>query len=230
MKTVMKTALAAALLIGVGMQVQSAWAHDDDDKDIRDVVADYDYADFDEIEIIGVYELDIRKGDRFSVRTEASKKNAKNLEVSLSGDRLTLDNSDDKDGKWSGRKNNRGSVLAIITMPHLSELEVVGVATGEISAFDGGDVEIEVAGVVGDLELSGTCETLEIEMAGVGELDAKDLVCKHVEASLGGVGELSVHATESVEAEAGGIGSIDVHGKPSVQDISDGFMAKVRVR
>lgn len=195
----------------------------------RDVKTNHDLSGFDEIEVIGVYDLDIRVGEGFSVRTEANQRNADRLRVEVSGDTLVLSVKEDEDRKWGGNSQQK-SVLAIITLPTLTSLEVTGVATGSVEGIDGGNLDVAVAGVVGDLELDGRCERLTIDLAGVGELDAEDLVCQHVEATLGGVGELIVHATQSIEADAGGIGEIEVHGDPEDRDVDDGFMAKVKFR
>lgn len=216
------SAMATVLLAG------AAHAHDKKGKhDKRDVVATYDYNGFDKIEIAGVYELDIQQGNSFSIRTEATEEQAKKFEVRLRGNTLIL-GSKESEKRWNNN-NNYGSVLAVITMPRLSDLEIAGVANGKISAFDGGDLNVDIAGV-GDITLSGTCDHLEIDVAGVGEVDARDLKCDHVDAELGGVGELTVYASESVDASAGGVGTINVYGNPNVQSIDDGFLAKVRIR
>ncbi|MEM7729688.1 MAG: head GIN domain-containing protein [Pseudomonadota bacterium] len=225
----MKPYIAAVAATALSLSLAgSVFAGDRDDKTPRDVVATYDFAGFDEIEVMGVYELDIRAGDTFSVRTEATRKEARYLNVELDGRRLVLDNNDDENKNW-GRNNRNSSVLAIVTLPKLASLEVTGVATGTVSAFTDGDVDVEIAGV-GDLTLAGRCDRLDIEMAGVGSLDAQDLVCAEVEATMGGVGEMSVHATERIEADSGGIGEIEIYGNPSERDVDDGFMSKVRFR
>lgn len=223
----MKTKLIlATALVGSFAFANHAWSKDDHKK--RDVVETYNLDGFNEIEVLGVYELEIEVGKAFSVRTEASEKEAKDLKVRVSGDTLILDNSA-KDGNRWNKNNNRKAVLAVITLPSLSDLEITGVATGEVTGIDGGSLDVALQGV-GELDLSGTCDTLDIDLSGVGEIDAEDLVCEDVDASMGGVGELTVHATKSVNADAGGIGEIVVYGDPEDRDVDDGFMAKVRFK
>lgn len=217
------TAGATAVLLLAG----TASAHDSKDAD-RDVVSDYDFTNFDSIEIEGVYLLDIQDGDTFSIRTEATEEDAKWQDVTMTGRTLTLGMKKSKSKRWNKNNNSHG-VRAIITMPRLVDLEVAGVATGTISAFTGGNVDIDIAGV-SELTLSGTCDRLDIDMAGVGDVDAEALKCDDVDADLGGVGSLSVYAATSIDASAGGMGSIEVYGDPEVRDINDGFMAKVKIR
>lgn len=219
-------ASAAVALLASGAALAHEGDHDDDKK--RDVVVDYDYSGFTAIEVEGVYVLDIRAGDDYSVQTRATRKEADKFEIRLEGDTLVLANDEEKRSKsWKGRNNS--GIKVIITMPHLEDLDVAGVASGTVSAFTGGDVDLDVAGV-SSLTLEGTCDTLTVDLAGVGEMDAHDLECRHVEADMGGVGELSVYASESVDASAGGMGQIEVHGDPKDRDVSDSFMAKVRFR
>jgi hypothetical protein len=230
MNKFIQTASATALiLVGAGHAFahNHKGDHDHDKSDKRSVVASYDFSGFDSIDVEGVFELDIRAGDSFSVRTEATPRQAERLEVRLDGDTLILSRDDEK--RSNGRKKNNSATLVVVTMPQLRDLDVAGVATGEVSAFQGGDVDVDVAGV-GDLELNGTCGTLDIDVAGVGEVDARDLVCDTVVADMGGVGELAVHATRSVEADVGGIGEINVYGNPDIRDVSDGFLSKVRFK
>lgn len=214
------TASAIAVLLMAG----SAAAHDSKDAN-RDVVADFDFKDFDSIKVSGVYLLDIREGDTFSVRTEATEKDAKWQDVTLKGRTLVLGSR-----KTSWKKNNDShGIQATITMPRLADLDVTGVATGVVSAFTGGSIDVDIAGV-SDLTLSGNCDSLDIDLAGVGDVNAEDLVCDHVDADMSGVGSLSVYAAKSINADAGGIGSIEVYGNPDQRDVDDGFMAKVKIR
>lgn len=222
MKHLLAAGATAALLMA-----GTAFAHDTKDAD-RDVVRSFDFANFDSITIEGVYLLDIREGDTFSIRTKATEDDAKWQDVTLKGRTLSLGTKKSKNKRWNKNSDSHG-VEAIITMPRLVDLEVAGVATGTISAFTGGNVDIDIAGV-SELTLSGTCDRLDIDMAGVGDVDAEALKCDDVDADLGGVGSLSVYAATRIDASAGGLGSIEVYGNPEFRDIDDGFMSKVKIR
>jgi len=216
-------AAAATTLLIAG----SAVAHDGDEVD-RNVVADYDFSGFDSIDVSGVYKLDVRAGDQFSVRTEATEDSAEWLEVKLKGDTLILGKKKTrKSHDWKGEHHDHG-VHVIVTMPRLVDLDVSGVATGEISAFTGGRINIDIGGV-SDLTLSGTCSRLDIDMGGVGKVDAEALKCDHVDADMGGVGKLSVYAAKSINADSSGMSKIDVYGNPSDTNVESSRMAKVNI-
>jgi hypothetical protein len=222
----MKHLLAAGATVAL-LMAGTAYAHDSKHAD-RDVISDFDFTNFDSISVEGVYLLDIRAGDTFSIRTEATDEDAKWQDVTLKGSTLHLGMKKSKSKRWNKNDNSSG-VRAIITMPRLIDLDVAGVATGTISAFTGGNVDVDIAGV-SELTLSGTCDRLDIDMAGVGEVDGQALKCDDVDADLGGVGSLSVYASTSIDASAGGLGSIEVYGDPEMRDIDDGFMSKVKIR
>lgn len=224
----MKHLLAAATIALLASGAALAHEDDYDKKQKRDVVIDHDLSGFTAIDISGVYELKVTQGDRFSVQTRSTKKEADRMEIRVRNNTLYLETDNEKGSRGWGGSNNNG-VEVIITMPQLEELDVAGIVSGEVSAFSGGDVDIDVSGI-SSVSLRGTCDTLTVDLAGMGELDARELKCRHVEADMGGMGEMSVYASESIEADAEGMGSIEVYGDPKTRDTDDTFLAKVRFR
>lgn len=221
----MKTILGAASAMALLLSTQTAAAHDDKAK--IEVEESYDLSGFDHITVEGVYHLDVKVGDRFSIETSGSKKDMAKIKVYLDGDSLVLGKKDKARGKSRG-ENNQG-VNAVVTLPRLDGIEIAGVVTGKITDIDAKSFDVDFAGV-GELSLSGVCVDMELNMAGVGELDASDLKCENVDVNLAGMGEASVYASERVDANAAGIGEITVYGKPDVVDKSSAFMSKVKIR
>lgn len=216
------TATAAVLITAC-----AAIAHDGDEI-TRDVVTDYDFSGFDQIDISGVYTVDIRQGDRFSVRTEATKDSARWSEVKMDGDTLILGKKNRKKS-WRDDDHHDHGVHAYVTLPKLVNLDVSGVTNGEISAFAGGDIEIDASGVT-NLTLSGRCGSMEIDASGVANIDAQALRCTSVEADASGVSNLEVYAESRLDADSSGMSKIGVHGNPSDTQIEDSRMAKVIMR
>lgn len=221
MKTVLGVASAMALLLSA----QTASAHDDKVK--VEIEESHALSGFDEIVVEGVYHLDVKVGEDFSVATSGSKKDMAKIDVYVEDGKLILGQKDRQREKMRG-DNNQG-VNAIVTLPSLDGIEVAGIASGDITGIAAKTFEIEFAGV-GELSLSGTCENLDMEMAGVGELDARDLKCEDVDVELAGMGEANVYASGRINANAAGMGQINVYGKPDVVQKSSAFMSKVRIR
>lgn len=216
-----KTLIGTASAMAVLLTAPSVFAHDVE----VEVEESYDLKGFDKITIEGVYHLDVKVGDGFSVETSGTKKDMDKIHVYVENGALVLGRKDNE-----GRKNNNNhGVNAVVTLPSLKAMEIAGVVSGDVSRIDADEFELEFAGV-GELELSGKCGDLVIDMAGIGELDAKDLKCRDVEVNLAGMGEASVYASDRVDANAAGMGQIDVYGNPDVVQKSSAFLSKVRIR
>lgn len=219
--------LGVAAALGAGLMLaMPISAHEVEHDRSNDIRQSYDLSGFDAIDIRGVYELEVEVGGDFSVSTSGRAKEVKGLKVYVENGTLVLDQDNGrKNKKWN---DERKGVLAIITMPALNELEIKGVGTGDINGIDAKSFELSIGGV-GELELSGTCDTLEADMRGVGQIDARDLKCENAEATLRGVGEISLYASESVDVEAKGIGEVNVYGNPAHVEKSKGFMSGVTI-
>ena len=222
--------LSLALIAGVSLITANAAFAGDGDEVKRDVVTEYDFSGFDKVDISGVYTVEIRQGDRFSVRTEATKDKARWSEVKMKGDTLVLGKKDRKKGWWKDDDyEDQGGVHAFVTMPRLTELDVSGVTNGTVSAFSGGSIEVDASGVA-NLTLSGSCDHLEIDASGVSNIDAEALLCASVEVDASGVSNLEVYASNRIEADSSGMSEIGVHGNPADREIEDSRMAKVVMR
>lgn len=217
-KTLFGAASAIAVLIAT-----PAFAHDAK----GEVTETYDFDGFDKISVEGVYILDVRVGDDFSIETSGSKKDMAKIDVYVEDGALVLGRMNKKSFKL--RNNNSDGVHAVVTLPALNGVEVAGVATGDVANIDADSFSLEFAGV-GELGLSGTCGDLDIDMAGIGEVNAKALECESVVVDLAGMGEATVYASDRVEASAAGMGEINVYGDPEVVEKDSAFMAQVHIR
>ncbi len=218
--SISKKALIAAACVPVLLLASNVTAHEYDTGK-REVVVTHDLSGFDRIAVEGIYNLDIEVGPTFSVRTEARKKEADDVEVYVKGDTLVLGQKDDRK-----HRNNTKGVNAIVTLPSLESVEIAGIANGDIRGIDGGDFEADIAGI-SNVHFYGRCDSLDIDVAGMGDTDASKLICDDVRADLGGMGKLSVHATQSVDADMGGMGSIQIYGDPENRRTSSSPMSSV---
>ncbi|MEO1252556.1 MAG: head GIN domain-containing protein [Pseudomonadota bacterium] len=213
MKRVTTAAFAATLLASAGA------AAGDEDRITRTL----DLEGFDSIEVSGVYDIDVRVGEEFSVVLKGRVEELDRTLVTVSGG--VLDLSQDERKSW--RRKRRG-VDAYITLPSLNGIVVSGVVDGEIDGVDADDFEINISGV-GDIALAGKCQSLDAQVSGVGDLDAEGLECSVVDIRLSGVGDASVFASAEVDARVSGMGDIDVYGAPDRVSTSDSMFAKVTV-
>jgi hypothetical protein len=216
-----RTLIGTASAMAVLLTAPATFAHD-----VKiETEETYDLKGFDTITVEGVYHLDVKVGDRFSVETSGTKKDMAKIRVYVEDGALVLGRKDKKGLK----NNNNHGVNAVVTLPRLKAMEIAGVVTGDVTGIDADTFELEFAGV-GELELNGRCDDLVIDMAGIGELDAKGLKCGDVEVNLAGMGEATVYASDRVDANAAGMGQIDVYGNPDVVQKSSAFLSKVHIR
>lgn len=205
--------LLAGLIAATAIKV--AWG-DLTDVSERDRGADVsrtiEAADFDRIDIAGVVELDATVGGDYALTLTGRQEDLDRARAEVVDGVLILDTAHDE-GRV-GRKIIRHGVTARLTLPSLTGVSAAGVVDGAVTGVAGGPFTVDISGV-GNLKLSGTCDTLDADVSGVGELEAEDLKCRIVNVDVSGVGGASVYASEKVDADIAGIGKIDVYGSPA---------------
>lgn len=169
-------------------------------------------ADFDRINIAGVFELDVGVGGDYALTISGREEDLARTTAKVVDGVLILDSGErDREGK---RRFVKHGVTAKVSLPALNGVDIAGVVDGDIRGVNAENFSADLSGV-GDLNLSGTCGVFEADVSGVGDLDAEELKCRKVDVDVSGVGSASVYASESIDAEIAGIGSISVYGSPA---------------
>lgn len=226
-KTVFASLIVVAGAMGTTFAAQAHPEHDDSNSKAH-VEQDYDYRDFDKISVVGVYNMDVKVGEReYAIKTSGEARYMSHLNVYVDDGTLYLENDEDeKTRSWKG-KGHKGIDITI-TLPSLNGLEVTGIGNGEIYGIDSDEFEVEFAGL-GAMELSGRCGKLDVDYAGMGELDARNFECEDVTIDMSGMGSASVYASESIDADMSGMGNIDVYGNPKNVKKDKSFMSSVDI-
>ncbi len=201
-----KIAVATALIAG-GITLANAHETDDDDHGEK-IVKTYDLSGFDAIKVSGVYDMDVKVGESFSIRLEGPEREMERARVEVEGDMLVLGQSKKK-SRWKKRK----SVNAYITMPDLNALKVSGVTDADINGVDTDTFDLRVSGVA-DVDISGRCDLLDARISGVSDVDAQDLKCARGDVTLSGVGDMEVYTSDAIDASVSGVGDVTVYGSP----------------
>jgi len=222
MRTISKL-IGVSLATGFLFIPAAILAHEIDEK--NRVTESYDLSGFDNLDVGGVFQLDVTVGGNYSVQASGSEKEMDNLEVYVEGDALRIEN---KTKSWR-KKRNRHGVDITITMPSLAGIDIGGVGEVEISGISGGDLDIDIGGV-GEISISGNCDKLDVDIAGVGEMNARELECEDADISLAGVGEITVYASKSVDVSAMGVGEVNVYGKPEKVDKNKSFLSQINIK
>ena len=212
----------AALALAAALIPALAFAHGKDDKAHQ--TQTFDFKNFEQVSVSGVYDLDVKVGEAFSITLSGHDQEMENLKVREEDGVLHLG----KKNKKQKYKNSNG-IEASITLPNLTGLKVSGVAEGNITGIDADNFDIRVSGV-GEVTMSGRCNHMTAKVSGVGEISAKDLKCNDVHVALSGVGEADVYASKSIDVSASGVGEVNVWGKPEEVSKSKGFMSSINIK
>jgi len=207
----------------------ASFAHDPDDDENRgkEVMQEYELKGFDRIEVGGVYELNVKVGNKFSVTLEGVERDMARVDIRVENGALMLGHN--KDRKRWNRHNHHDSIAAKITLPALNGIDVSGVVDGSVDGVKSDAFELTVSGV-GDIDIAGVCKNLRARISGVGDVDAENLRCDDVDVQVSGVGDATVYASVSVDARVSGMGDIDVYGSPKKISQSGGMFSEVNIR
>ena len=174
-------------------------------------------------EAIDVY---LKKGDKESVKVEATGTELSNVLTEVNGTTLKIHM---RDGNFRGRK----SVKVYVTFTQLDKLSASSAANLfsadaikssklEISVSSAGSVEVKLesesvsvsASSAGKTVLEGKTQSLEIEAASAGDIDAYNLDSENVNASVSSAGSAKISVSKELEAHASSGGSIRYRGNP----------------
>lgn len=190
----------------------------------EDVMRTLELADFDRLDIGGVFELDVTVGGDYSVTLSGPANEIERVTANVADGGLVLARRDNH----RIRLGKNQSVSARIVMPFLRAIDISGVVSGAVRGVDSDELSVAISGV-GNVNLTGTCGTLRAAVSGVGDLEARDLQCRKVKVTVSGVGHAGVYASEEISATISGMGDIDVYGSPAAVETSGGMFAKISV-
>lgn len=193
-----------------------------------DVTRNIEAADFTEIAVSGVFEIDVTVGGDYAVTLSGKEEDIARTKVEVDGGRLVLDSLDRKEKRRA--KFIKHGVTAVISMPALNAIDIEGVVEGDVRGVNADTFTADIAGV-GELEIAGSCVTLDADVSGVGEFDAEELECRTVRIDLSGIGGAKVFASETVDADVTGIGKIEIYGSPAnVSKSQSGPFGRISVK
>jgi hypothetical protein len=226
--------LSIALAIASGFQSCVYINKDEDIPPRGEATRDYDFRNFDELEIGDAMQVHVVAGSTF--------------EVTATGERNDLDdlNIFVQDGKLTARYNNswkkRQRMDIDITMPDLAGVDFSGAVNAEITGFENlPSVEIDLSGASQcDFDGSGTTLKFELngasrlnvfgkmkfmdgEASGASQLNAFDLETEESDLEVSGASNAKVWVTRLLDVKASGASNVRYRGNPKVEkEVSGG--------
>lgn len=200
----------------------------------------YKVGNFQQIEVHGSYDVDVRTGANAGVSARGSEKLLENTVVEVEDGKLVI-RPERNSSWWHG---SSGHATFTVTVPQLNSAGLAGSGDMKIDRVHGGDFEGQIGGSgnlelgsvdVGNLKLSvagsgdakaggGKAQSVEFNIAGSGNIDTGAVQAQDAKVSLAGSGDAKAHASRAAEISILGSGDVEISGgaKCSVSKMGSG--------
>jgi phage shock protein PspC (stress-responsive transcriptional regulator) len=190
--------------------------------------------DFKEIELKGVFDVIIHKGDEYSIAINGNDEQQKLYDVNQYGDKLEIYYRTKRNKFWNRTFAQKEFVTLEITLPSLEKLEVTGAGKMSIKGFEENEMHIELTGAMSGeanllvdqlhytssgpiaFELNGHGDYLEASLSGPSQLKADDFKLSRASITAHGLAQVSVNPTETLEIDKDFTSNVKYNGNPEV--------------
>ena len=195
------------------------------------VSRNYQVGAFDQIEVAGPYNVQVRTGANPSVSARGPEKMIDHMTVEVHDGKLVIRTERQK-GWFHTGWNFHGNVELTVTVPELHGAAIAG--SGDIKVdqvrgdhFDGSvagsggldvgsldvqNLKLAIAGSGGVKAGSGKAQNANFEIAGSGDIDAKGIQVQTADVSIAGSGNIAANATGTADVSIMGSGDVQLTG------------------
>jgi len=195
------------------------------------VSRNYQVGNFQQIEVAGPYDVQVRTGANPSVSARGAEKLLEHTVVEVQGDKLTI-HPEEHHGWFNFNFGSHGKTVFTVTVPQLSAATLAGSGDMNVDTIRGDRFEATLAGA-GDMGIgsvnvqqlklsmagsgdakvgSGQAQSAEYTVVGAGGIDARGLVTQQLKVSIAGAGDVRAHATGAADVNIMGAGDVEVSG------------------
>ena len=190
--------------------------------------------DFNSIDLKGIFDVRIQRGDNFAVEIKGPENERKRYDVYVNGETLVIDFDDTRKLFWKRNFLHNEEIKINITMPHLRELNVTGAGKLKFRGFDEQTVDVKLMGAISAdgevdadnlnidltgasfLDLTGHGKFMEADILGASGLRAYGYEVSHCVVGAHGASMARVNVTETLEIDKGVASSVSHKGNPEV--------------
>jgi len=225
----MRMALAAAIVAASATTAACGTTHGEDGGPA--VSRNYEVGAFDQIEVAGPYNVQVRTGANPSVAAQGSQKMIEHLVVEVKNGTLEIHPERQK-GWFNTGWNFHGKVDLVVTVPQLRSASIAGSGgikvdqvkgdrfSGEIAGSGGIDVatlevqtlKLSIAGSGGTKIGAGKAQNAEYEIAGSGDINAGGVQAQTADVSIAGSGNVTAYASGTADISIMGSGDVQLSG------------------
>ncbi len=203
----------------------------------QDGIADNDefgLKDFKEIELKGIFNVMILRGDEYSIQIKGNEDQKKLYAVNQYADKLEIYYKTKRSKFWNRTFAQKEFVTLEITMPSLEKLEVTGAGKISIKGFEEDEMHIHLSGAMSGeanllvdqlyytstgpiaFELDGHGDYLDASVSGPSQLKADGFKLTRANITAHGLGQVSVNPTETIEINKDFTSNVKYTGNPEV--------------
>ena len=220
----------AALIIGVA--ISGAFSFGPGPRDIFDLASLFkgevgsghietskrDVADFNKLKVGGVFDVEVSRGDKYSVEVIADDNLLPFIRTEVDGDTLSI---------YSDAKISKSSQLrVVITAPDIRKVKATGASKVLLKDVSNEELALNASGA-SKITASGSTALLTIDVSGASKVLGSDLASKQATVETSGASSADIKVSDSLNAHASGASHIRYVGSPGTLDVDRSGAATV---
>ncbi|KXK01564.1 MAG: hypothetical protein UZ17_ACD001001790 [Acidobacteria bacterium OLB17] len=164
-----------------------------------------DVADFDRLEVSGVFDVEVTRGDAYSVEVTADDNILPLIRTEVDDRTLSI---------FADAKISKSSKLrVVITAPNIEYAETSGVSKLVLNDVSNESLSLRASGA-SSITASGTTGSLSVDISGASKAESSKLSAKRATVETSGASNACINATDALDAHASGASHIKYIGSP----------------
>ena len=164
-----------------------------------------DAADFQAVEVGGVFEVEIVAQKDFSVEVEADDNLLSLIKTEVSGGVLKLGTEK--------RISTKNPIRVRISAPNIEDLDISGASKVSLGNLKNENLQIDSSGA-SKIIVTGETENLTVDVSGASRIDAENLKSENASIDASGASKVNVLVVNELKSDASGASSIIYSGSP----------------
>lgn len=164
-----------------------------------------DLANFNAIEVGGIFEVEVTANKEFSVEVEADDNLLQYIRTEVKGNTLEI--------RTEKRISPQGKIRVRVSAPNIENLQVSGASKLSLSNVKNDSLKVDASGA-SKIKVDGETSNLEVELSGASRLDAENLKAENVNVDGSGASSAAVNVSGDLKADLSGASKVTYTGNP----------------
>ena len=176
-------------------------------------------ADFNAIEVGGIFEVEVVAQKEFSVEVEADDNLLQYIKTEVNGDTLEI--------RTKKSISSKSAIRVRISAPNIENLQVSGVSKVSVANLKNDTLKVDASGA-SKIKVDGETKNLEVELSGASKLDAENLKSENANVDGSGASNAAVNVSGDLRADLSGASKVTYTGNPKNLEKSTSGASSVR--